>query len=103
MPQRHGNGPNPWGSQRCSTVEWRKLRAFVLDRDQHVCHVCHRVGANEVDHVVPLGQGGTDDPRNLAAIHRRPCHAAKSAQEANAARVRYTTRRPPEPHPGLRL
>jgi 5-methylcytosine-specific restriction protein A len=101
MPQRHGNGPNAWGSDRCSSAEWKRLRTYVLTRDRHVCHVCGQAGANEVDHVIPVWEGGTDNPLNLRAIHRRPCHARKSASEAARARPSRTTRRPPEPHPGI--
>ncbi|SFY16506.1 HNH endonuclease [Azotobacter vinelandii] len=38
--------------------------------------------ADEVDHITPLSQGGTDDDSNLRAIASRPCHARKTAREA---------------------
>lgn len=78
---------------------WAKLRRRILRRDAGICHVCGRPGADEVDHVVPASQGGTDDPGNLAAIHDDPCHRAKTAREANAAKP--TRKRPTEQHPGL--
>ena len=63
-----------------STRKWRKLRAFVLARDNGICHICGRAGANSVDHLVPRAHGGSDDPANLAAAH-------KSCNEARGARV----------------
>jgi len=102
MPKRYGNGPNAWGSTRCSSAEWRRLRLFILERDGRICHVCGQHGADEVDHVIAYADGGTDHPLNLRAIHKRPCHARKSAREAAAHRTSKSTARPPEPHPGLR-
>lgn len=102
MATRHGNGPNPWGSPRCSTAEWKKLRAYILERDRRICHVCGQGGATEVDHLIPVAEGGTDHPLNLRAIHQRPCHARKSAAEAARARSSRSTTRSPETHPGVR-
>lgn len=79
---------------------WQQTRQRILRRDGGVCHVCHRPGAGEVDHVIALAHGGTDADDNLAAIHRTPCHTAKTQHEATARRV--PQRRPAEPHPGLR-
>jgi 5-methylcytosine-specific restriction protein A len=73
----------------------------ILARDHGICHVCKKPGATDVDHVVPHHLGGTDEDSNLAAIHRRPCHARKTAAEANARRWAVRTRRPPERHPGI--
>ena len=54
-----------------STRQWRLRRARVL-RDAPLCPAClaeDRVtAAVEVDHVVPLARGGTDDYANLAPI-----------------------------------
>lgn len=89
------------GHPRTSTAEWRALRKLVLRRDAGICHVCGKPGATDVDHVIPFGEGGTDEPSNLAPIHPRPCHQLKTQQEAARARWRHRTRRPDEPHPGL--
>ncbi|SDW94603.1 HNH endonuclease [Lysobacter enzymogenes] len=70
---------------------WRRKRDAVLKRDGYLCKCdeCQAQGrlllAHEVDHVVPLAEGGSDDESNLRAINR-DCHAAKSA--ADAARGR---------------
>ena len=66
-----------------------------------MCYVCHGEGANGCDHIVPVSQGGGEEDSNLAAIHEHPCHAAKTAQEANAHNPMARSRkRPQEKHPG---
>jgi 5-methylcytosine-specific restriction endonuclease McrA len=88
----------PWATSTRKArlpANWPKLRLYILDRDGHVCHVCRRPGADQVDHVVP---GDNHDETNLAAIHSW-CHLRKSSAEGLAARPKR--RRPPEPHPGL--
>lgn len=87
------------GHNRTRAAAWVRLRKQILERDQGICYVCRLPGATFVDHIVPVSQGGTDDPTNLGAIHDDPCHRRKTAREANAARPRE--RRPVERHPGL--
>jgi 5-methylcytosine-specific restriction protein A len=64
---------------------WRRLRERILQRDSYVCQACAREGrtqiAHEVDHVVNIAAGGTDDPSNLEAICT-DCHRKKTQQEA---------------------
>lgn len=59
-----------------STRAWRRLRAFVLDRDGWACRVevdgvpCGAY-ADTADHVVPLSEGGAQlDPGNVRAACR---------------------------------
>jgi 5-methylcytosine-specific restriction endonuclease McrA len=61
-----------------STSAWRKLRAAVLKRDGTVCTYCGDPSANEVDHHIPLSQGGTDDMRNRV-VARGFCNRSKHA------------------------
>jgi 5-methylcytosine-specific restriction endonuclease McrA len=56
-----------------STWAWRKVRAKVLARDRHRCVRCG-APAVVVHHARALGEGGRDDPRNLASLCAR-CHA----------------------------
>lgn len=58
-----------------STRSWRTLRAAILYRDAYRCALCPR-GASEVDHIVPLVDGGTDHPSNLRSLCR-DCHASR--------------------------
>lgn len=61
-----------------------RLRARLLS-ERPLCVACERQGrvaaATELDHVVPLWAGGTDDEHNLQGLCRA-CHAEKSADEA---------------------
>jgi hypothetical protein len=60
----------------------RSKRFAILKRDNYTCHYCHRTGVPlEVDHVVPLYKGGTNDESNLvAACH--DCNHSKGIQDA---------------------
>lgn len=53
-----------------------------------ICHRCGLPGADVVDHVVALSEGGEDAEANMALIHERPCHAAKTGEESARARAR---------------
>lgn len=69
-----------------------KARLEVFTRAGGVCHIC---GATiwpgepwEVEHVIPIAQGGEDGGDNLAPAHV-DCHASKTAQDAaNTARAK---------------
>lgn len=74
------------GHERQATGHtWRQIRKRILARDCGMCCQCLAGGlfvlAEEVDHKVPVWEGGTDDDGNLQAICK-PCHKAKSAREA---------------------
>jgi 5-methylcytosine-specific restriction endonuclease McrA len=56
-----------------TSAHWRRLRALVLERDQGICQRCGRPGADTVHHIIERSHGGSDDPRNLEAVHRH-CH-----------------------------
>lgn len=51
-----------------SASEWRDLSESIRARDSYTCFYC---GSRElpihVDHIVPLIQGGTNNPENLVA------------------------------------
>ncbi len=82
--------------------DWARTRRRILRRDRGICHVCGQPGANQVDHVIPTSAGGSDDDDNLAAIHQYPCHAHKTATEAQANNWKAQPRkRPEEQHPGV--
>jgi 5-methylcytosine-specific restriction protein A len=85
LPDRISTTPKHQHSLRhTSRSKWDKLRARILYRDGGLCQTCKREGrirpATQVDHVVAVSNGGTDDEANLAAICT-PCHKTKTKAE----------------------
>ena len=81
-------GVNPGATPRLSDRSghaWAKKRELVLG-EEPLCRPClqaapTRVAASvEVDHILALEDGGTDDRSNLQGICRA-CHVEKSAKE----------------------
>ncbi len=73
---------------------WRRKRELVMKRDGYLCQCedCQEAGrlpleADEVDHIVPVAEGGTDDDSNLRAINH-DCHKAKTQAEARRGAAR---------------
>ena len=66
---------------------WEQQRRAerVMRIHDGICHVCHRPGSDQVDHVTPLAHGGEDTLDNLRPIHKRPCHEQKTQREAKTA------------------
>jgi 5-methylcytosine-specific restriction protein A len=66
---------------------WMKIREEVMNRDCGICQTCKRNGnvsaATQVDHIIPLHQGGTDAMDNLEAICTN-CHSIKTSIEVAA-------------------
>lgn len=76
-------GSEGWGSGRGGRP-WRRKRETILLRDHYTCRTCGLVTHSlEVDHIVNLAQGGTEDDSNLQALCI-PCHKAKTARESVA-------------------
>ena len=69
-----GSAPRGYGAR------WRKLRVMILAREPY----CQADGCNEwateVDHIVPLRDGGTDRVDNLQGLCKS-CHSRKTATE----------------------
>lgn len=65
--------------------KWRKIRAAFLAANP-LCEMCKRQGkytaANEVHHVKPLADGGTNDFENLMALCKS-CHSKITAAAKN--------------------
>ncbi len=67
----------------------RSLRLQILRRDNHTCQSCGAKAPDvplQVDHVVPVALGGSDEPSNLRALCE-PCNSGKSATPPDAATV----------------
>lgn len=58
-------------SKRIRGRRWMEMRSILL-MQQPLCLECKKVGrvsmATEVDHIVPLFKGGTDDLENLQGL-----------------------------------
>lgn len=66
---------------------WRRIRERVLLRDQYTCCGCGLVTQElEVDHIINVAEGGSDDESNLQSLCV-PCHQAKTAAEAARGRA----------------
>ncbi len=67
----------------------KRLRFEVLKRDGFRCRYCGTTSMEtmlHVDHVVPVVDGGTDDPTNLAAACAA-CNGGKSSVPLNASQL----------------
>lgn len=68
---------------------WRRLVAYVVRRDGGICHLCGRPGADSADHLIPVAEGGTDDPSNLRAVHHNAgprCNRVRGTLPVDAVR-----------------
>lgn len=66
--------------RRIYTADWQYVRRKVLQRDGYVCQLCGSRSRLEVDHVVPLQEGGPSHIDNLQCLCRN-CHIAKTRRE----------------------
>lgn len=66
----------------------QRERARIL-AEEPLCRPCREAGriseSKEVDHIVPLSEGGSDDRSNKQGICK-DCHRAKTAAESARAR-----------------
>ena len=70
-----------WGQGRGGRP-WRRLKAEIHKRDDWTCKCCGRVTTElELDHIVNVAQGGTDDESNLQSLCV-PCHKKKTQIES---------------------
>ena len=68
---------------------WKKLRLRILARDSYTCAYCGD-NANEVDHIIPLKRGGSDDSENLVACCRT-CNIKKKDQSVGVFLAQRST------------
>lgn len=100
-PYKHG-----WSRERRTDrpVFTASERRTVMRRDRYSCYVC---GARrtweflEVDHRVPLAEGGPHTLENAGCICKTPCHKDKSRAESQRGYERRLKmlRLPEDPHP----
>ena len=59
--------------KRMSGSARQRVNARILAASD-VCHICGHGGANQVDHVIALARGGTEDASNKRPAHgKTPC------------------------------
>lgn len=78
------------------------VRKRILARDRHCCQRCGATGVPlEVNHRVPLAEGGTTRDDNLETLCV-DCHRALTLAQIERGRKRRNARRrlPATPHPG---
>ncbi len=70
----------------------------VLRRDNGICHLCGRPGADTADHLIPWSQFPPDEqhradhPSNLAAAHNVPCNQLRGDRSITWARAELAKR-----------
>ena len=73
----------PSAARRGYDRDWRRLRRMIL-AERPLCVMCLAEGrvtpATDVDHIVPLAEGGTNDPANLRPLCRMH-HARRHLRE----------------------
>ncbi len=87
------NGDRPSSSRQGYGRRWEKVRRMHLRREP-LCRACRAEDrlqpAVEVDHIVPLGKGGTGTTENLQSLCKS-CHSKKTAREDGGfGRVNWT-------------
>ena len=84
----HGWDTSTRKTKLTTTSGWAEQRRAkrLLRQHRGICHVCNQPGADQIDHVLPLAQGGTDTEANLRPIHAHPCHERKTESEKRAGR-----------------
>lgn len=95
-----------WCSELCVCawnilINWNATRRFVWERDQGRCVLCGvevplnrkivkndvYVYAAEIDHIIEVVDGGTDEPENLRTLCH-DCHVAKTTRAARTRKMR---------------
>lgn len=85
------------GSSRTSAAEWKRLHRLA---GRHLPYWCAYCGAEpvtgrgglELDHIIPVAEGGTDGLDNLQWLCAS-CHAEKSRRESARGISRRVARR----------
>lgn len=88
--------PREGATQRTRGNKWMRMRAKWLSKHP-LCCMCQAEGyvtaAREVDHVVPLWEGGADDESNFQSLCIEH-HKAKTSEEAKRRGGGFESLRP---------
>ena len=72
-------GGRPPANQRGYDWRWQGIRERVL-MAYPICVACWSTPSTEVDHIIPVSRGGTNEVGNLQGLCHS-CHAAKTARD----------------------
>ena len=87
---QYGGSARRAGASAGDLEAWKRA---VRQRDMGTCYVCGEDGSDEVDHIVPVLEGGALlDLANGGEIHSDPCHRRKTSRELAKARGKYRGR-----------
>ena len=75
----------PQPPKRLSGRPWQRIRAYILHRDGYVCAKCGGGAVLHVDHIVPVSEGGGNEPENLRVLCEG-CNLARRSQSRRAKR-----------------
>ncbi len=81
-----------WCSETCRNKfyllwSWPRLSLYIWKRDGGKCRRCEReTPGGEIDHIVPIRDGGTDDPANLRLLCH-DCHVAVGYEQRAARKT----------------
>lgn len=81
-------------SWKVGSRQERVSRAFIIERDGSMCHICGKKCEPEeihLDHVVALAKGGTHEPENIKVSCAR-CNLSKGARLLDEIRKRTRLR-----------
>jgi 5-methylcytosine-specific restriction endonuclease McrA len=80
---------------------WQRVKRRVIRRDDGVCWLCGKPGADTADHVIPVSRGGPIyDPLNLRACHIK-CNRVRGNRPPHIAQAELRDEAPSE-KPGYR-
>ncbi|TQI72931.1 HNH endonuclease [Bosea sp. AK1] len=80
--------PAGW-TPRLPEKEWLPLTGQIYRRDGYLCAYCKTVdGQFEIDHIVPVTRGGSNDPDNLC-VACKPCNSSKGDRLLSEWHGRY--------------
>ena len=81
-------------------ITWPKgSKRELMRRQDNTCTYCgyrRRASSLDIDHVIPVARGGSNDPSNLQVICRR-CNLRKGVQTDEEFRARYSRLVPQRP------
>ncbi len=74
----------PWDNERIANSRtrgrrWMRMRNAVLI-EEPVCRICGKKPSTQVDHIIPICKGGTDERSNLQGTCD-DCHDTKTAKD----------------------